>query len=316
MIVGLFGCLSLLFCICPAPLIGAARRALAELSFHKAMGWPLPKNNLDLFIEHRNATNGRNLPQGKSLIGALILRHLDSIGSETKELMRDLILRGGLYADDEIAAILDYCESDVAALLRLLTVMLPTIDLPRALLRGRYMNAVACMEHAGIPLDVATLNELKTHWKAIQAKLIAEVDKDFDVYEGNSFKAKKMEAYLERTQKLWPLLTTGKLDLKEQTFRDAANDDPQLKPLYDLRVTLASMRACRLAVGVDGRNRFMISLSLPERHGISPARRSPSLGRALGSAVSCSRRKDMHSSILTGRSKSLVRLPLSAMIPI
>ena len=69
--------------------------AAAELSFHKAMGWPLPKNNLDLFIEHRNATNGRNLPQGNSLIGALILRHLDSIGSETKELMRDLILRGG-----------------------------------------------------------------------------------------------------------------------------------------------------------------------------------------------------------------------------
>ena len=59
-------------------------------------------------------------------------------------------------ADDSAEAILDYCESDVVALARLLPRMLPHIDLPRALLRGRYMAAAAAMEHAGVPIDVPT----------------------------------------------------------------------------------------------------------------------------------------------------------------
>ena len=59
--------------------------------------------------------------------------------------MRALVLRGGPWSADERAAILSYCESDVAALVRLLPAMLSTIDLPRALLRGRYMTAAARM---------------------------------------------------------------------------------------------------------------------------------------------------------------------------
>jgi DNA polymerase-1 len=75
--------------------------------------------------------------------------------------MRDLILRGGPWSDAEREAILDYCESDVAALARLLPAMLRKIDLPRALLRGRYMAAVARMEHNGVPIDTTTLGQLK-----------------------------------------------------------------------------------------------------------------------------------------------------------
>ena len=55
----------------------------------------------------------------------------------SREEMRELVLRGGPWTDAEREAILEYCESDVAALARLLPVMLPSIDLPRALLRGR-----------------------------------------------------------------------------------------------------------------------------------------------------------------------------------
>src|SRR5215813_13105125 len=50
--------------------------------------------------------------------------------------------------------ILDYAESDVEALTQLLFAMLPGIDLPRALFRGRYMAAAAAMEHHGTPIDV------------------------------------------------------------------------------------------------------------------------------------------------------------------
>ena len=94
---------------------------------------------LDLFAEFRNQTNGIAMPNGAGLLGALSYYGLDGIGAVEKEEMRALVLRGGPWSIAERLAILDYCESDVAALARLLAVMLPRIDLPRALLRGRFM---------------------------------------------------------------------------------------------------------------------------------------------------------------------------------
>ena len=54
-------------------------------------------------------------------------------------------IRGGPYTEAEQLALLDYCQTDVDELAELLTAMLTRIDLPRALLRGRYMQAVARM---------------------------------------------------------------------------------------------------------------------------------------------------------------------------
>jgi hypothetical protein len=135
--------------------------ASAELSCHLALGWPMPGRILDLFIEFRNATNGLPTISGSGLLGALAHNGLDGIGVGEKTEMRELVLRGGPWTSDERAAILDYCESDVDALARLLPAMLSTIDLPRALLRGRYMAAAARIEWAGIPIDVGTLDRLR-----------------------------------------------------------------------------------------------------------------------------------------------------------
>lgn len=54
--------------------------------------------------------------------------------------MRALVMHGGPWSAEERKAILDYCESDVVALKRLLHAMIAArhIDLGRAL-RGRYM---------------------------------------------------------------------------------------------------------------------------------------------------------------------------------
>ena len=68
--------------------------------------------------------------------------------------MRDLISRGEPFVADERAAILGYCRRDVDALARLLPAMLPRIDLPRALLRGRYM-AAASRAHGHGTMSVA-----------------------------------------------------------------------------------------------------------------------------------------------------------------
>src|SRR5262249_56836779 len=82
---------------------------------------------------------GLTVPAGNGLIAALTAFGLDTIATIEKEEIRNLVLRGGPWSDEERTAILEYCMSDVDALARLLPAMAPRIDLPRALLRGRYM---------------------------------------------------------------------------------------------------------------------------------------------------------------------------------
>jgi DNA polymerase I len=97
--------------------------ASAELGCHLALGWPLPANVLDLYVEFRNRSNGLETPCGRSLIGALVWYGLDAIDAAEKDAMRALALRGGPWTDAEQRDLLDYCESDVIALDRLLEVM-------------------------------------------------------------------------------------------------------------------------------------------------------------------------------------------------
>jgi hypothetical protein len=160
--------------------------ASAELGCHKALGWPMPINILDLFTEFRELTNG--IYGGKrGLLNALVYYGLDSIGVEEKEDMRNLILGGGPWSSNERAAIIDYCETDVLALDHLLPVMSPHIDLPYALLRGKYMIADALMQFNGVPIDVYMLERLKNDWEAIQDRLIADVDASYGVFDGRTF---------------------------------------------------------------------------------------------------------------------------------
>lgn len=116
--------------------------ASAEIGCFLALGWDVPRRILDLFTEQRVRTNGRP-GIGRGLLHTLGYYGLDSISAVEKDEMRELAIRGGPYSDAERVALLDYCQTDVDALAKLLPKMLPAIDLPRALLRGRYMGAVS-----------------------------------------------------------------------------------------------------------------------------------------------------------------------------
>jgi DNA polymerase-1 len=233
--------------------------ASAELGCHLALGWPMPARILDLFTEFRNQTNGLPTVAGRGLIGALTAYGLDSMGAIEKDEWRNLIMRGGPWSAEERAGILTYCEGDVDALARLLPDMLQKIDLPRALLRGRYMAAAARMEHAGVPIDLEMLALLREHWFDIQDALIARIDVDYGVFEGRNFKAAKFAAWLERTGLPWPRLESGALDLSDEAFRQAARAHPEVAPLRELRSALSELRLNDLAVGRDGRNRCLLS---------------------------------------------------------
>jgi hypothetical protein len=154
----------------------------ADWGCHLALDWPMPKLVLDLYAEFRCLTSGLATPCGSGLLGALAHYGLDALTAAEKESMRDLAIRGGPYTAQEQLDLLDYCQADVDALARLLPVMLPEIDLPRALLRGRYMVPAARMEWSGVPIDAELLARLRGQWERIKNQLVAKVDADYGVY--------------------------------------------------------------------------------------------------------------------------------------
>ena len=230
--------------------------APAEFSVFHALGWPAPARVLDLFVEFRAITNGLSTPSGAGLLGALVYHGLPAMDGAEKQSMRDLAIRGGPFTDDERKALLDYCAEDVHALERLLPRMLPRIDVPRALLRGRYGWASASMEHRGIPIDVPMFKHLKNRWGHIQTALVEEVDARYGVFDGTTFKREKFADWLIASGIPWPRLESGQLDLKDDTFRSMAKAHPAIAELRELRAALGKMRLFDdLAIGPDGRNR-------------------------------------------------------------
>lgn len=233
--------------------------ASAELGCHLALGWPMPARVLDLYAEFRCRTGGLAPPHGNGLLGALAWYGLDALDGLEKETMRMLVMRGGPYSDSERVAILDYCQSDVDALTRLLPAMLGDIDLPHALLRGRYMCAAARIERQGVPIDTEVLALLRRRWEQVKDRLIAEVDRDYGVFIGRTFKADRWAAWLSREGIAWPLLDSGALALDDDTFREMGRAYPKVALMRELRHSLSQMRLADLAVGSDGRNRCLLS---------------------------------------------------------
>lgn len=231
----------------------------AEWGCFLSMGWPLPTNVLDLFTEFRAMTNGKPGISSSGLLGACSYFGISTIADMKKNMMRDRIIQGPPYSEQEKQDILEYCESDVTATVELFQKMYLYIDLQRALFRGEYMKAIANMEFNGIPIDLEVLNQLKANWDFIREALIKEVDKNFEVYEGTTFKVGKFREYLQREGILWPVTEKGNLELKDDTFKSMVKTYPRLQPLRDLRYILGQLRLTELAVGPDGRNRCLLS---------------------------------------------------------
>jgi hypothetical protein len=231
----------------------------AEWGNFIALGWSMPANVLDLYVEFRLRTNGLETPAGAGLVGASIYFGLDHIGADRKEGSRQFILGGGPWSAEDRAAIQLYNEDDVLALERLLLVMAPKIDLPRALLRGRYMKAAAWMEWHGVPIDTWTLALLRQYWEAIQDELIVDIDVAYHCFDGRTFKRDWWARFLSEHQIPWPLHESGNLDLSDSTFRQMAKAYPIVSPMRELRSSLSDLRLNELEVGADGRNRRILS---------------------------------------------------------
>jgi DNA polymerase-1 len=216
--------------------------ANAECACHLALGWPLPARVLDLSPAFRNLTNGLYTPEGKGLLGALRYYGLDAIGTKRKDAMRKRVMRGWPFTPEERRQILIYCESDVDALERLLPRMLPEIDLGVTLYHGEFAAASALMEHRGVPIDMDVFVQLadKQIWRAVRDAMVPAIDAQYGVYVRDaagdwSFSMKLFRAYLAREGVTgWPVLESGKLNMRRKTFEDMSKGWPQLEELRQL----------------------------------------------------------------------------------
>lgn len=233
--------------------------ASAEISCFIANGWPIPFNILDLYVEFRNYTNGIVTGLRNNLLGALAYFGLPSIAAAEKKEMQELALRGGEYTNDEKAALIDYCETDVVALKLLLPKLLPTIRIEHALLRGAYMAAAAQMEWNGIPIDIELLDRLDRHWEAIQQKLIDELGSKYGIFEGRTFKKDLFVSFLIRNNIPWFVTENGDVDLSEDAFRAMSTVHPAILEIHQLRQMLSKLRLKDFEIGSDGRNRRILS---------------------------------------------------------
>lgn len=243
--------------------------ASAELGCHLALNWPMPARVLDLYAEFRQLVSGLPNPHGFGVLGCLAFFGLDGLAATEKEAMRQLAMRGGGYTLEERQALTDYCQTDVDALARLLPRMAARIDLPRALLRGRYMAAVARMESAGVPVDRPFLERLQASWDRIKGRLVAEVNRHYGVFVPTSdrpdgpmrFSLMAFAGWLARAGLAWPRLPTGELATDDDTFREMARVHPrEVGPLRGaLHVHRGEMKRIGVTVGRDGRARCLLS---------------------------------------------------------
>ena len=141
------------------------------IGLHLALGWRMPERIIDLVVEFRNSVNGTRAPAGRDFAGALVWFGL-SVGPALLRGNAPDAVRRRLYATDA-----------------LFKRMRKTLDWGRALLRGRYLVAVARMEKTGVPVDSETLDILTASWRDIAQKLIETVDRNFGVYRGGHFQS-------------------------------------------------------------------------------------------------------------------------------
>lgn len=204
---------------------------------HLALDWCLPQRIIDLSVEFRNATNGARLLCGSGFVGALVWFGLPATDGLDHGTSPETVCR------------------KLAALLRLYEAMQSNLDIGRALLRGRYMAAVARMEWVGISVDQRMVGLLGAYWPRLRARILEIVDRPFGVYEHGRFQPAAFQSWLGCHGIQWPRAAAGDLDLSDEAFRDMTRVYPELRPLKELRSTLAGFVPSALSIGRDGRNR-------------------------------------------------------------
>jgi len=261
----------------------------AEIGCHLALGFDTPSYILDLYSEFRCRNNGKPTSshpdlkklQKYNLLSACFHSKIPTVSVNYKELMRDRILRGPPFTHQERKEILQYCREDVKMETNLFIRLKNKIELPYAILRGRYTASNAKMEYNGIPIDIDSLIEIRDCWDIIKEELIFRTDKSYHIYEEGVWKHKNFLNYLKKNKIPWELTKTGLPRIDRKYMEKKAKSYPQIKPLQELRYSLNQLKLENLKLGKDNRHRCFLSY-----FGAKTSRNTPSSAKYIfGPAV-------------------------------
>jgi hypothetical protein len=230
-----------------------------------SLGWELPRHSVDLYAESRCMRN-LALPrsvrhrlgiQGDGLIDVCRWAGLDASDPLDKEAMRERILAGGPWEPGVPQKILTYCERDVQMTADLWFRLEPNIPLDRALFHGWFTQAIADMEHRGLPLDTPTRGLLIDNLADLRRRLILRFDR-FGLCDPDSqaIDPGRLVTLVGGYDIRWPTTRTGRPVMRIEVLRKRLAGHPDLRPIVSLARGLLDLRGLRdLPVGMDGRAR-------------------------------------------------------------
>jgi hypothetical protein len=262
--------------------------ASAEATVFNALNWPLPENVIDLYAEYRCRNNGGPLSDHRSLREVMLDKNLPFMSEQRKELMRKLILTCDPRIHEENKPeILAYCGEDDDGTGALLRRSGNWLDMPRALLRGRYMMAAAQVEWNGIPIDVSWWHRFLACHERLRSSLIERWDTPYGVYGKDYEWSFRRFAMMLRRRGIsdWPIAEKSKrLLIKDDVFKDQCRIHPEIEGLRQLRKILRMLQEPKLAVGPDGRNRTPVA-----GFGTETGRNAPKAAKLIFGQARCMR---------------------------
>jgi hypothetical protein len=241
---------------------------VAESQCFEALGWEQPWWPLDLYAEHRALTNGEmeadpfDKAEGEHRVR---YRQLDAMrhhglpvdeGKEAhKKAMQIRAGKGEPFDPEERVTITDYCADDTTDLAKLFVAMRDRIDLPAALVRGRYMVVIGQQTYRGIPVDVERVRTFLATRPGLRLDLIAEHDGASQFFRGGRFDQSLFFGWTRDLEIGWPQTEHGRPVLQKDTMKRIAALDPRVRPLQQLRSKLSKLDDMIFDVRSDGRIR-------------------------------------------------------------
>ncbi len=243
--------------------------ATAELSCHLVLDWALPEWVLDLYAEFRCLTNRHKFKQPSGLLDACLFFGIQAGSVADKETNRQLAMQNKpspAFTANERRKLLNYCEADVDALMALLPKILPhyssRAEENQALWRGRYMRALSTLEHRGIPVDQENFQTIQAGWESIKQALLDRHPKFAPLFSPtHTLLPDPFAKWLDSRGilEVWPKTPRGKASTSKEAFSDFKHLHEDLPTLAALKAGLGSLRLNGYSVGLDGRNRCLLS---------------------------------------------------------
>lgn len=238
----------------PDTILVAHAVAPAEARCLLALGWPMPGGMIDTYVEERVRASGEKPEDGFGLLACCLRHGVQCISTDEKDGMRELVLRGGPYTPEQRQDIMNYCESDVRETVALFRKLLPSINIPQAIVRGDSMAVFAKIGDEGLPADTERFAAIRALGNEGLRRLWQEHLDVHGLMENGSFCYQRFAELVIKSGIPWPRTDTGRFKTDKDTLKDASKvyGEPWAS-VYELVRSIAEGAVDGLKLGSDGR---------------------------------------------------------------